>query len=397
VTVLTQLFPPETQAGANRMGAMVDALSEEFDVTVVTLHPSYPNPGFFEERGWSPEEDDMTPFRICRVLSFEPHSGSFLHRGLREAGMAIRLARHATRHPADLVLASSPSFFLGPAGLHVARRLKIPLVWDIRDVTWRYVAELGAAAAPTRWFGDWMGRIARAVSRRSSLIVGSNEGIVSEMKRLGIVTSCVTIPNGVSAELLKACESLEPSSRRIRRRVTYAGALGFYQGLETLIHVATSLPHVEFVIAGDGPERTFLEREAARMSANNVRFPGYLDRQAVLQLYADSDVLYASLRNIPSLRELTVPSKPYEYMAAGKPIVFVGDGVAAEALSASGACIILSGSDIAELAEAIDTVLIDGDLASRLGQAGLAYARVSTREMVMSNFTEGLRRWFMTI
>lgn len=331
VTVLTQLFPPETQAGANRLGAMVEALAQEFDVTVVTLYPSYPNPEFFQEGGWVAGEDDGRTHRTCRVTTFEPHTGSFIRRGARELLMSFRLARHARTHPTDLVVATSPSFFLGPFGLLLAGWKRVPFVWDIRDVTWRYVTDHDNAGSMLRALGKTMRRLAGFIGRRTSLVVGSNPGIVAEMAELGVGPDQIThVPNGVSSELLEACEMLKPSEIRSQTRVTYAGALGYYQGLETLITVAALMPDVQFVLAGDGPERTNLEAEAKQLGVTNVVFLGYLDRADLLQLYADSDVLFASLRDLPSLNDYTIPSKPFEYAAAGKPIVYVGRGLAAE-------------------------------------------------------------------
>jgi hypothetical protein len=44
VLLLSRFFPPETYAGANRVGPMADVLSKYYEVCVLTLKPSYPSP-----------------------------------------------------------------------------------------------------------------------------------------------------------------------------------------------------------------------------------------------------------------------------------------------------------------------------------------------------------------
>src|SRR5438034_5177421 len=120
ILFLSQFFPPETFAGANRVGSMVDALARTHDVVVVTLKPSYPDPSFYDA-AQAIDADERRPYRVKRPLRFVPHSRSPVVRAIREHVMTLRLAVRAARHPADIVVTSSPSMFLGPAGWLLAR------------------------------------------------------------------------------------------------------------------------------------------------------------------------------------------------------------------------------------------------------------------------------------
>ena len=393
ISVLTQLFPPETQAGANRLAALVDSFSAECDVTVVTLHPSYPTPDFFFEHGWKAKEDDGEQYQVCRVRSFRPHKGSFIIRGIRELIMSLHVGWHARTHDTDLVIATSPSFMFGPSGFLLALWKRVPFIWDIRDVTWRYIAQDGVNGRFRRVFGLMMRGLAGIIGRRAALVVGSNSGIVAEMESLGVRKNRLRLmPNGPSTKLLKACEALEPSRERPGLRVTYAGALGYYQGLETLIDVAALMPDVEFVLAGEGPERSTLEARASEKGATNVLFLGYLDRESVLQVYADSDLLYAGLRDLPALRNYTFPSKLFEYMAAGKPIVFVGGGITGEFLRSNAVAVVVERHDASQLRRELTALLQDSSHQESLVHAGRAIANRHRREDVMNALVEETRR-----
>src|SRR5215210_735632 len=116
VVLLTQFFPPETGAGANRIGPMADVLSRHHDVLVVALEPSYPSPR--EHKGISLKAHDARcPYTVKRTFAFYPHKGSLLLRTLREQLMALRLALRMLPESVDVLVTSSPSMFLGPAAL----------------------------------------------------------------------------------------------------------------------------------------------------------------------------------------------------------------------------------------------------------------------------------------
>src|SRR5918997_3449698 len=111
VLLLSQIFPPEGNTGANRAGAMADALSKEYDVYVVTLKPSYPSPTAYE--GFPTERYDAErPYTVKRTFAFHPHRGGLLVRAFREHLMCLGLTARAMPISADIVVASSPSMFL---------------------------------------------------------------------------------------------------------------------------------------------------------------------------------------------------------------------------------------------------------------------------------------------
>ena len=108
--VATQFFPPETFAGAHRMKALADAIAETAELEVVTAKPSYPSPDVF-----ATYSDDL-PFRVRRTTALLAH-GRHARRALRELVFAVRTAVTSARPSPDVVIATSPSMFLGPACL----------------------------------------------------------------------------------------------------------------------------------------------------------------------------------------------------------------------------------------------------------------------------------------
>jgi glycosyltransferase involved in cell wall biosynthesis len=106
-----------------------------------------------------------------------------------------------------------------------------------------------------------------------------------------------------------------------RLRFVYAGSLGSTYDVESIVQVAKRLARegfdgAEFVIAGDGPKRAALEKEAKGLP--NVRFLGWVGAKDLAKAYASSHVGLACYRRGATQ---SVTYKLFDYLAAGMPIV----------------------------------------------------------------------------
>lgn len=373
VCLLTQFFPPETFAGANRVAALAAALAEVAELHVVAPAPSYPDPSAYVG---APPPTLPPGVTLSRVRPPARRSGSFAARAATELGLAARLGRAAVRARPDVVVTSSPSMFLGPAALAAGRRRRARVVWDVRDLTWEYGKDddvvTGAAARAA------IGIVARVmwwVAARVDVVTCATEGLaVSLRARLG-GRRVEVIPNGIDSDLLAALDP-SPAPQSDRLRVLYAGLVGHAQQLEVLLDVARHAPHVDITIAGDGPDRRRLEEEAGKLA--NVTFPGYVSPSRLVALYHTADVLFAQLQRSELHRTTAAPSKLQEYMAAGRFIVYAGEGSAAELVERSGAGVVVPPGD----GQAVVAALASSTPESRRahGEAARAYAeRLPTR------------------
>jgi colanic acid biosynthesis glycosyl transferase WcaI len=185
ILLMTQYFPPETGAGANRIGPMADVLSKQNEVTVVALKPSYPSPKEYD--GVSLESHDARyPYAVKRTFDFHPHKGSLLLRALREQTMALRQAFHSLREPADILITSSPSMFLGPVALVLARAKRARFVWDVRDVTWGYARDFAGSSPVMDLAIRALEKYILWALRRADLVVGASRGITELLVKEGV-------------------------------------------------------------------------------------------------------------------------------------------------------------------------------------------------------------------
>jgi glycosyltransferase involved in cell wall biosynthesis len=125
-----------------------------------------------------------------------------------------------------------------------------------------------------------------------------------------------------------------PSASSLRARlgfldrfvVGYSGNLGRAHEFETILGAAKTLqsePSFVFLIIGGGAKMAAFKLAVVEHGLNNVCFLPYQSRETLDDSLAASDVHVASL--LPSLEGFIVPSKFYGILAAGRPVVFVGD------------------------------------------------------------------------
>lgn len=367
VCLLTQFFPPETFAGANRVAAMAAALSEVGELHVVAPEPSYPDASAYV--GLPPPV--LPPgATLTRVRPLTRRGGSWAARAAAELGLAVRLARAAVRVRPDVVVTSSPSMFLGPAALAVGRRRRARVVWDVRDLTWEYGKEddvvTGAAARAA------IGLVARVmwwVAARVDIVTCATDGLAVPLRDRLRGRRIEVVPNGIDAALLAALTP-SPAPPSDRLRVLYAGLVGHAQQLEVLLDVARRAPQVDITVAGDGPARRRLEEAATGLP--NITFTGYVSPARLVELYQTSDVLFAQLQRSELHRITAAPSKLQEYMAAGRFIVYAGEGSTAELVERAGAGVVVPPGDTGAIVAALATVTTEERIAR--GKSARAYA-----------------------
>jgi glycosyltransferase involved in cell wall biosynthesis len=321
-----------------------------------------------------------------------------MKRALREIGMSVALVR-AARGPADIVLVSTPSMFLAPAAWLAARLRGARFVWDVRDLTWRYAQESVATRGPQRAMLQLTERLMLALLRRSDLVIAATAGLAGVLERQGVPAArMITVPNGVSRAWLEQCAPLAaaPPAPGARPRVTYVGLMGYNHGIGLLVDVAARLPHADFVLVGDGPERAAIEQRLRERRLTNVTLAGYVtDRAQLLAHYAASSVLVNHTKDTPVLHDIVFPAKTFEYFATGRPVVHAGRGWASDLLRQRDVAEVVPPEDAAALAAAIERVLADPARAqARARRAREFVAAEYCREQLLETLVREMERRF---
>ena len=115
---------------------------------------------------------------------------------------------------------------------------------------------------------------------------------------------------------------------------TFAGNVGKVQNLENIIEAFgllsdKDLQKVQLNIIGDGSHLQYLKEQVEKNNLQNITFWGKQPRDEMYKYFKGSDFLIVSLVNKP-IFSLTVPAKTQTYIAAGKPILAIINGDAAD-------------------------------------------------------------------
>ncbi len=138
--------------------------------------------------------------------------------------------------------------------------------------------------------------------------------------------------NGID-ELFLDNKIVQPNSFNKPLKITYAGNIGYGQGLEkTVIHFAQHFKDkIFFQLIGDGSSVNLIKEEIKRYKVQNIKILKPLKRNLLLKIYDESDILFLQLNNIKAF-ENVLPSKIFDYGAYNKPILAGVNGTAKDFL-----------------------------------------------------------------
>lgn len=250
----------------------------------------------------------------------------FMIRGLHELKQSWRLLKMAASLRPDVVLATIPSMFLLLFALRRSARVHVA---DVRDLVWEYLPER-----------PWWNGIVRGVLRlgallalhRADVIAVSNPYQLTYIRRYVKSRRSLLVPNGIGRKQFDQINKLthQPGPNGVLR-VTYIGNVGIAQNLTTLVDAVAGISKLQVNVIGSGTDFERVRMAVNHHVAANVRLHGPMLWEEAIHWYSESDVLYAQLSPAFST---AMPSKLYEYLATGLPVIYGGNGVAVELLNA---------------------------------------------------------------
>jgi colanic acid biosynthesis glycosyl transferase WcaI len=236
--------------------------------------------------------------------------------------------------------------------------------------------------------------------RKAELVTSQTQGMADDISRRVPRAEVRLLTNGADLSRFDvkqtAPDGYDGFGLEGRFVVGYAGIHGPAQALLKVIEAAGQLkeyPEIVFAFFGEGPVKAQLQERAREMGLENVKFfplqpseimPGLLSKWAVglVPLY-NSDLMRAAL-----------PSKMFEIMAAGIPVLLSAPGGEASAIieaAKGGVCIEPESPE--QLAAAVVRLYRDGEWRQRLGLSGRAYVgQHYSRQAIAERFLEYLLR-----
>ena len=375
IAILSQYYPPEMGAPQARLSELAGLFTRQgHEVFILTAMPNYPLGKIFPGFGGLACREKQGGVTILRAAIYPTQSintwrrlasyGSFIIMSLLVG--AVLLPR------VDFLITETPPLFLTVTGWLLAKLKKARWVLNVSDL-WpdsaKFAGLLSERSFLYRLFRGW----AHFFYRRAWLVTGQSREIVAEIERQVPTIRVYHLSNGVDPNTFHPLKRREEIRQRYLSNgeigLVYAGLHGFFQGLEQVIWAANQLQQepVRFVFFGDGPQKEALRKLARELGLQKVDFYPPLPHSQVAAILASMDVAVIPLKM--TIRG-AVPSKIYEAMASGIPVLLAADGEARQILLQAGAGVAIPPGETQEFVAAVRELTAQPGTRQKMGEKG---------------------------
>lgn len=270
----------------------------------------------------------------------------------------VRLVRSLVDYRPDIIHlnTSGQLAFVRDAVMSVLMGIfRVPFVYHLR---FGRMPEI-IAAETLEW------RIARFTVRRAACIIALDPATEQALRDVGVARSVVRIPNPIPDDRI-----LSAHDQRERRNVVlFVGWVIPAKGIGELLTAWESIDHRNWRLEIAGPaDSDYLELLEKSGIPEGVDLLGGLDNNEIMERLRRSKVFA-----LPSYTE-GFPNAVLEAMASGVAVVSTSVGAIPDMLS-GGSGIVVPPRDPVALAGALDRLMIDSDLARRMGVSAWETAR----------------------
>jgi len=347
-------------------------------------------------------EERLTKGQLYRTQQFDgvrfvwlrtfPYDGNTWRRQVNMVTFLFAFLVVQTRLQApDSVIGSTVHPFAALGAWLVARWRGARYLFEVRDLWPQTLVDLGAMRV-----GSPAERLLRGIEaflvRRASVVVTLLPGMRDYLRQRGLPSHHVVyVPNGVDLAAFDAValddgripEPVEHVLETIRQRraegrfvLGYVGSFGRVNRLDVLMRAAELAEarapgHISLILVGDGPERADLQRLSRRGGPTNVSTS--VPKKYVPSILRSFDAAVVHATATPVYRYGISFNKLFDYMAAGRPVVFACDS-AYDPVAAVGAGISVPPDDPEVVADAfLELAGTRPEERARMGAAGREY------------------------
>jgi len=366
ILILSFYYTPDLCAGSFRAAALIEALqplakSQNMHIDLITTMPNRYHHFIMDAKEYE-EGDHLSIYRI----PLPSHQSGFIDQARAFKHYFFRTQKLIKSKKYDCVFATSSRLFTAFLGAIVARRTKSPLFLDMRDI----FTDTMDSILPfylRLFFLPIFKQVERFTLKRASVLNLVSPGFTDYFLPK-IKSSCrvLQISNGVDAcfkdianyetndsiqhgntfdvdsvtHSEDAHETLYSTrNKRSTIRVLYAGNIGSGQGIEKIIPPIASYflanegahdsKRVIFRIIGSGGKLNTLTKACEKLS--NVEIISPMSRAELIKEYQQADILFLHFDVYDAFKRV-FPSKIFEYVMLGKPILAGVSGYSAEFL-----------------------------------------------------------------
>ena len=305
----------------------------------------------------------------------------------------------------DVVITTSPPPLVSIPGWIIAKLKGAKLVYDVRDI-WPDVALEMKSFSEGSIFCKVFRKIAMFMYKHADIVTTVSYGKVEKVKnyvagmrgrKAGTehTDKVWLVGNGFDESVLaNAYDQSVVDKYEIDKKFTcvYIGNIGLAQGLGALLDVAAKTKHkdIQFLLFGMGAEKAVLEKRAADEGLANVRFCGVIEHSKVLSILSKAKLSFIPLKS-SSMKD-SVPTKIYESLGIGCPVLLVAEGDSAAIVQESGFGKIVSPDHTESLVGVFDEMIDNyGSLEANKEAAKKLMLEKYSRQKIAAGFEKKLK------
>jgi colanic acid biosynthesis glycosyl transferase WcaI len=328
IVFVNRYYDPDRSATSQMLTDLAQGLAARgLPVEVITSGQLYDDPD-----ASLPKEETLAGVRVRRVATTRFGRATLPGRAIDYFSFYVSCALKlfAVLRRCDTLIVKTDPPLLSIIAAPIAKLLAVQLINWQQDIFPEVATRLGANPLPAWLDGclKWL-RDASLRSARMNVLIGARMRDYLQSRGIPVSKLCV-IENWSSA-----IQPRPPGMSVLRGRlaladrcvVCYSGNLGRAHEFDTLLEAAKALKDSSaftFLFIGSGAKMDALRGQVESLGlTESFRFLPYQPRDALEDSLAAADVHLASL--LPALEGLIVPSKLYGILAAGRPVIFIGD------------------------------------------------------------------------
>lgn len=371
ILFLSDNFPPEVNAPASRTYEQCRAwVAAGHKVTVITCAPNFPKGQLFAGyRNRLLAREEMGGISVLRVWSYiTVRTGMYARFVDYTSYMVMATLASLLVRRVDVVVGTSPQFFTALGAWAVGLLKRVPWVFELRDIWPESIRAVGEMRNSPKLYRG-LENIEMFLYQKAERIVAVTHSFKRVLARRGVAPEKIDIvTNGVDLSRFKP----QPKDQALEAQLGlegcfvagYIGTHGMAHSLETLLEAAARLMtipqgrHIRLLLLGDGARKQHLQDQARQMGLDNVIFLDSVPKEDVVRYWSLLDVSVIHLRKV-ELFTTVIPSKMFESMGMGIPILHGVAGESADIVRTEGVGEVFEPEDTAQLVSLL--LQISGD------------------------------------
>ena len=397
--IYAHYFYPDVASTGQILTELCEGMIDTFDITVICVVPSYSgtiDEKYKTKRIYKEEHNGIKIIRV-RVPEFQKSNKVSRIKNLLAYFFNSLLATLKIEKQDYIYTISQPPILGGVLGV-LGKWLKGgKLIYNIQDFNPEQTIAVGYAK--NKLLLNTVMAVDKFSCKNSDKVIVVGRDMQETLKNRfnnKKVPSNVFINNWINEKEIYPLDQNHPKIVAFKEKynlkdkfiIMYSGNIGLYYDLENIIKVIGEFKDREdvvFAFIGDGTVKSKIEEYVTNNNLNNVTFIPYQDKADLIYSLNAADIHWVV--NAKGIKGVSVPSKLYGVMAAGKPVLGVLDeGSEARLIVEECNCgVCIEPGNYKEISRNIEYILNNKELIKSLGRNGRKYLEVNLTKDVSIN------------